>query len=201
MGPPARMWYIWGYMDCRSGGRAESGSGGEGAREEREQPLRQNHLTSTAFFVKTSRQAQHANRSTTRRAGKTAWLRAVSNLPYIQTDSTIGVQQTLLEVKKTDMKVDGDGRSWAIVEDGSGAIMKGEEARKRVAAEIALQETPEERRLREERLDYEEVTNNLELAKAEMELACRAGLIAAQQAHEELKRLERLDSVSSIGSA
>ena len=85
------------------------------------------------------------------RAGKTAWLRAVSNLPYIQTDSTIGVQQTLLEVNKTDMKVDGDGRSWAKVDGDSGAIMKVEEAQKRLAAEIALQETPEERRLREER--------------------------------------------------
>jgi hypothetical protein len=72
-------------------------------------------------------------------------------LPYIQTDSTIGVQQTLLEVNKTDMKVDSDGRSWAKVEDGSGAIMKVEEAQKRLAAEIALKETPEERRLREER--------------------------------------------------
>ena len=85
------------------------------------------------------------------RAGKTAWLRAVSNLPYKETDSTIGVQQTLLEVNKPDMKLDSDGRSWAIVEDGSGAIMKVEEAQKRLAAEIALQETPEERRLREER--------------------------------------------------
>jgi hypothetical protein len=33
VGPPAGVWYIWGYMDYRSGGRAESGSGGEGARE------------------------------------------------------------------------------------------------------------------------------------------------------------------------
>ena len=70
-------------------------------------------------------------------------------LPYIQTDSTIGVQQTLLEVNKTDMKVDSDGRSWALVEVGSRAIMKVEEAQKRLAAEIALKETPEERRLRE----------------------------------------------------
>jgi hypothetical protein len=61
------------------------------------------------------------------------------------------VQQTLLEVNKTDMKVDGDGRSWAKVDGDSGAIMKVEEAQKRAAAEIALKETPEERRLREER--------------------------------------------------
>jgi hypothetical protein len=49
------------------------------------------------------------------------------------------------------MKVDGDGRSWAKVDGDSGAIMKVEEAQKRAAAEIALKETPEERRLREER--------------------------------------------------
>ena len=34
------------------------------------------------------------------RAGKTAWMRAVSNLPFEDTDSTMGVNVSLLEVKQ-----------------------------------------------------------------------------------------------------
>ena len=84
------------------------------------------------------------------RAGKTAWLRGVSNQRFTETDSTIGVQQSLLEVNKVDMKAGGGG-DWSVVEDGSSSIMTAEEAEKRLAAELALAETPEERREREKR--------------------------------------------------
>jgi hypothetical protein len=116
------------------------------------------------------------------RAGKTAWLRAVSNQDYEQTDSTIGVQQTLLEVNKTDMKVDCDGRSWAKVEHGSGAIMKVEEAQKRAAAEIALQETPEETRLRVERRQKAEAVEEEKKLNAEKAAKAKAEKEAATAA-------------------
>ena len=88
------------------------------------------------------------------RAGKTAWLLGVSNQRFQETDSTIGVQQSLLEVNKVDMKAGGGG-DWSVVEDGSSSIMTAEEAAKRRAAEIALAETPEERREREKRAQEE----------------------------------------------
>jgi len=88
------------------------------------------------------------------RAGKTAWLRGVSNQRFTETDSTIGVQQSLLEVNKVDIKAGGGG-GWSVVRDGSSSIMTAEEAEKRLAAELALAETPEERREREKRAQEE----------------------------------------------
>ena len=85
------------------------------------------------------------------RAGKTAWLLGVSNQRFEETDSTIGVHQSLLEVNKVDMKAESGG-GWSVVKDGSNSIMTAEEAEKRLAAEIGLAETPEERREREKRV-------------------------------------------------
>jgi GTPase SAR1 family protein len=70
------------------------------------------------------------------RAGKTAWLRAVSNKAFEETPSTIGVKQSLLEVNKVDMETKCEG-GWSVVEEGT-LIMKADEAMTRVAAEIAV---------------------------------------------------------------
>ena len=83
------------------------------------------------------------------RAGKTALMLALCNRPFEETDSTIGVQQNLLEVQKVDMRAQG-GASWLVVEDGGSAMLTAAEAAKRRAAEIALAETPEERQARQE---------------------------------------------------
>jgi hypothetical protein len=72
------------------------------------------------------------------RAGKTAWLRAVSNKAFEDTTSTIGVKQSLLEVNKVDMETKCEG-GWSVVEEGT-LIMKADEAMTRVAAEIAVME-------------------------------------------------------------
>ena len=74
------------------------------------------------------------------RAGKTCWLRAVSNKPFEDTTSTIGVKQSLLEVNKVDMETKCDG-GWSVVEEGT-LIMKADEAMARLAAEIAIREPP-----------------------------------------------------------
>jgi hypothetical protein len=71
------------------------------------------------------------------RAGKTAWLRSVSNKAFEDTTSTIGVKQSLLEVNKVDMETKCEG-GWSVVEGT--LIMKAEEAEKRLAAEIAVKE-------------------------------------------------------------
>jgi flagellar biosynthesis GTPase FlhF len=90
------------------------------------------------------------------------------------------------------MKVDCDGRSWAKVDDGSGAIMKVEEAQKRAAAEIAFQEPPEKRREREGRRRHKAETEakkkkeeEASKHKAAAEAQAKAEKIAAAQ---ELKR-------------
>ena len=45
-----------------------------------------------------------------------------------------------------------DGGRWAVVDDlGKSVVMSADEAQKRLAAEIAIKETPEERRVREEK--------------------------------------------------
>ena len=64
------------------------------------------------------------------------------------------MQQSLLEVNKVDIKAGGGG-GWSVVRDGSSSIMTAEEAEKRLAAELALAETPEERREREKRAQEE----------------------------------------------
>ncbi len=72
------------------------------------------------------------------RAGKTAWLRAVSNKAFEDTTSTVGVKQSLLEVDKVDMETKFGG-GWSVVEEGT-LIMKADEAMTRLAAEIAITE-------------------------------------------------------------
>jgi hypothetical protein len=73
------------------------------------------------------------------RAGKTAWLRAVSNKVFEDTTSTIGVKQSLLEVNKVDMETKCEGGGWLVVEGGT-LIMKADEAWTRLAAQIAVTE-------------------------------------------------------------
>ena len=70
------------------------------------------------------------------RAGKTAWLRSVSNEAFEHTDSTIGVKQSLLEVKKVDMETKCEG-AWSVVPEGA-LMMTADEAMTRLAAEIAV---------------------------------------------------------------
>jgi GTPase SAR1 family protein len=70
------------------------------------------------------------------RAGKTAWLRAVSNKDFEDTTSTIGVKQSLLDVNKVHMETKCEG-GWSEVEEGN-LIMKSHEAITRLAAEIAV---------------------------------------------------------------
>ena len=70
------------------------------------------------------------------RAGKTAWIRAVSNKAFEDTSSTMGLKQSLLEVNKVDMETKCEG-GWSVVEEGT-LIMKADEAMTRVAAEIAV---------------------------------------------------------------
>ena len=82
------------------------------------------------------------------RGGKTSLLRAISDLPFEDTDSTIGVQQSLLEVDKVDINTSAGG-GWCVVADGSRSIMSAEEAQRRVAAQMALDETPVERQQRQ----------------------------------------------------
>mmetsp|Transcript_54462 Transcript_54462/g.88213 ORF Transcript_54462/g.88213 Transcript_54462/m.88213 type:complete len:1184 (+) Transcript_54462:4197-7748(+) len=82
------------------------------------------------------------------RGGKTCLLRGISNLPFQDTASTIGVQQSLLEIDKVDINTSAGG-GWCVVEDGSNSIMNAEEAQTRLAAQIALQETPQDRLLRQ----------------------------------------------------
>jgi hypothetical protein len=66
--------------------------------------------------------------------GKTTWLAALSNRPFQETwNSTIGVQQSLLEVDKIALHAQGGG-SWTVVE-GSG-IITAEEAQLRLAAQM-----------------------------------------------------------------
>jgi hypothetical protein len=72
------------------------------------------------------------------RAGKTAWLRAVSNKAFEDTPSTIGVKQSLLEVTKVHMETKCEG-GWSVVEGGT-LIMKSDEAITRLAAQIAVTE-------------------------------------------------------------
>jgi hypothetical protein len=72
------------------------------------------------------------------RAGKTAWLRSVSNKAFEDTTSTIGVKQSFLEVNKVDMETKWEG-GWSVVEEGT-LIMKADEAMTRLAAEIAVME-------------------------------------------------------------
>ena len=112
------------------------------------------------------------------RAGKTAWLRGVSNQRFTETDSTIGVQQSLLEVKKVDIKA-GGGVGWSVVEDGSSSIMTAEEAEKRLAAELALAETPQERREREERAQEalrraQEEADKIKVYPSSNKLSCKS---------------------------
>jgi len=49
------------------------------------------------------------------RGGKTSLLRAISDLPFEDTDSTIGVQQSLLEVDKVDINTSAGG-GWCVVQ-------------------------------------------------------------------------------------
>ena len=93
------------------------------------------------------------------RSGKTTWLDAISGKPFEKHDSTVGVnaknllevreEPSLLEVNKVDIETN-DGGGWAVVEDGSSLIPAEDEAKAYVAAQKALQETPTERRQREE---------------------------------------------------
>ena len=71
------------------------------------------------------------------RAGKTAFLGACRGEPFSATDSTIGVEQSLLEVNRVDMESNDRG-GWDVVEDVHRSIMTAEEAQMRLAAEIAL---------------------------------------------------------------
>jgi hypothetical protein len=112
------------------------------------------------------------------RAGKTAWLLGVSNQSFKETDSTIGVQQSLLEVNKVDMKA-GGGVGWSVVRDGSSSIMTAEEAEKRLAAELALAETPEERREREKRAQEalrraQEEADKIKVYPSSNKLSCKS---------------------------
>jgi len=82
------------------------------------------------------------------RGGKTSLLRGISNLPFEDTDSTIGVQQSLLEVNTVDFST-LNGGGWRVVDDGSRSIMTSKEAQARLAAQIFSEETPEDRLLRQ----------------------------------------------------
>jgi ATPase subunit of ABC transporter with duplicated ATPase domains len=110
------------------------------------------------------------------RAGKTAWLRAVSNKAFEDTTSTIGVKQSLLEVNKVDMETKCEG-GWSVVEEGT-LIMRADEAITRLAAEIAVteEEVAEEAAIEEE-----------ERAEAEAEEAAAA----AEEADSALAALEK----------
>ena len=68
------------------------------------------------------------------RSGKSASGRAMSGLPFIETDSTIGVSQSMLEVDKINLNVRSCGQ-WTTVNDGS-TVMSAEEALARCAAEL-----------------------------------------------------------------
>ena len=70
------------------------------------------------------------------RAGKTTWIRAVSNKTFEDTISTIDLKQSLLEVNKVDMETKCEG-GWTVVEEGT-LIMKTDEVMTRVSTEIAV---------------------------------------------------------------
>jgi len=76
------------------------------------------------------------------RAGKTALARALSSQPYEDTESTIGVKQSFLEVNKVGLCA-GDGGQWNVLGDGDSTVMSAEEALARCAAQlIAESATP-----------------------------------------------------------
>ena len=127
------------------------------------------------------------------RAGKTAWIRALCNMRFEETESTIGMQQNLLEVRKVD--VQGDERGWSVLGDGGSSIPTAAEAAKRRAAEIALAETPEEREARLEAARKakaeEEERKKLEDAEAAAQLERQRQLEATERLRkEEAKRKE-----------
>ena len=68
------------------------------------------------------------------RVGKTAFVRALTNQSFVDTESTIGVSQSLLEVDKVALDARGDSE-WHTVTDGSTA-MSAQEALARRAAEL-----------------------------------------------------------------
>jgi GTPase SAR1 family protein len=68
------------------------------------------------------------------RVGKTAFVRALTNQIFVDTESTMGVSQSLLEVDKVALDAHGD-TAWSTVTDGSTA-MSAQEALARRAAEL-----------------------------------------------------------------
>ncbi len=117
------------------------------------------------------------------RAGKTALANALSNKKFEETDSTIGVSRSFLEVNKVDLTA-GDSGQWNVLGEDKRFMMSHEKALALQAAKILLEEStislPEERQMKRQGTENiadlltgeeqgEEDDNNRELEPASRE--------------------------------